>query len=120
MAGDRRARCRDPPARPTRNDQKKSASNKVARAAAAAAAAAVTASTQNDDKDVLLNWGGDDDDEEEDTADEVLEGLEQIDEESAGGVVWWELYCSSPLEKAGQIKKLSTPELKASGMSVCH
>jgi hypothetical protein len=91
--------------------KKKSAASKVARAAAAAAAAAVNATQQDDDK-LLLNWGGEDDEDDEEVADEVLEGLEQIDEESAGGIVWWELYCDSPLEKKGQIRKMSTQELR--------
>jgi hypothetical protein len=92
--------------------KKKTAANKVARAAAAAAAAAVNASQQEDTDKVLLSWGGDDDDDDEEVTDEVLEGLEQVDEESAGGLVWWELYCESPLEKKGQIRKMATQELR--------
>jgi len=92
--------------------KKKTAANKVARAAAAAAAAAVNATQQTENDNVLLNFGDGEDEEEEELADELLEGLEQIDEESAGGLVWWELYCESPLEKKGQIRKMSTQELR--------
>lgn len=92
--------------------RKKTAANKVARAAAAAAAAAVNASQQDDHDKVTLNWGGGDDDDDEEVADEIIEGLEQIDENAAGEILWWELYCTSPLDKSGQIRKLSTPELK--------
>lgn len=88
---------------------KKTAANKVARAAAAAAAAAVNASQQQDD--VQLNWSADDEEDDE-VADELLEGLEQIDVDAAGGIMWWELFCSAPLDKAGQIRKLGTQELK--------
>jgi hypothetical protein len=90
--------------------KKKTAANKVARAAAAAAAAAVNASQA--EETVSLNWGGGDDDDDDEVADEIIEGLEQIDENAAGEILWWELYCTSPLDKSGQIRKLSTAELK--------
>jgi hypothetical protein len=90
--------------------RKKSVGDKVARAAAAAASAAVKASQQDDTNKVLFNWGDEDDDDEQ-VADELLEGLEQIDETGDGSIVW-ELYCDVPLEKAGQIRKMATSELK--------
>ncbi len=90
--------------------RKKGATDKMARAAAAAASAAVKATQQDDTNKVLFNWGDEDDDDEQ-VADELLEGLEQIDETGDGSIVW-ELYCDVPLEKAGQIRKMATSELK--------
>ena len=83
--------------------------DKVAAAAAAAAAAAVKA-TQ--DASVKLNWASDADDDENaaDLTDEMITGLEQIAEDS--GEVVWELYADTPIEKAGQIRKLATSELR--------
>lgn len=97
--------------RPTKVAKRKS--NKVATAAAAAAAAAVRAS-QEDETDTRLNWAAEIDDDEDDAEinDEILQGLAQIDEQAGGEIVWWELYCDSPIDKAGQIRKLSTSEIK--------
>lgn len=85
----------------------------VATAAAAAAAAAVRA-TQDEEDGVKLNWASEEDDDEEaaEVTDEILQGLAQIDEQAGGEIVWWELYCDSPIDKAGQIRKLSTSEIK--------
>jgi hypothetical protein len=85
--------------------------NKLAAAAAAGAAAAIKAS--QDQSALSLTWSADDDedDQQAQVASEILEDLEQIDEEQ-GGDVTWELYCDTPLDKAGQIKKLARSELK--------
>lgn len=83
----------------------------VTKIAAAAAAAAVRA---NEDERTRLSlaWSADDDeDDDEEVADSVLDDLEQIDE-AAGGDITWELYCDTPLEKAGQIRKLARSELR--------
>jgi hypothetical protein len=82
----------------------------VAQAAAAAAAAAVRAQ-QDENSRLTLNWSDDPDEEQERLASDVLEDLEQIDE-AQGGQVAWELYCDTPLEKAGQIRKLARSELR--------
>lgn len=88
--------------------------NTVAQAAAAAATAAVNAAQQADDERVWLfsNDGEPDDDDDDDLHDEIMDGLAQLDESAAGDIVWWELYCDSPLEKAGLVRKMSTAELK--------
>jgi len=86
----------------------------VATAAAAAAAAAVRATQEQEQDRVELQWG--DDDEEDDDAgevnDEIQQALARIDEQAGGEIVWWELYCDSPIDKQGQIRKLSTSETK--------
>lgn len=82
--------------------------DKVERAAAAAAAAAVRASQDNV---VKLAWASDDTDEDgEELREEIIAGLEQIHEEA--GDVSWELYADTPADKAGQIRKLATSELR--------
>lgn len=83
--------------------------NPAAAAAAAAAVAAVNA--VKEDKVWLFSNEDEDDDADETLQQELQAGLEQVDETS-GEVVWWELYCDAPLEKAGMIKKLGTSELK--------
>lgn len=92
---------------------KKKNNSNVAKAAAAAAAAAVNATQQADDDKVWL-WSNDADDDDDDGElnDEIMEGLAQIDEAAAGEITWWELYCDSPLEKAGLVRKMGTSELK--------
>ena len=91
----------------------KTTKDKVAKVAAAAAAAAVKASTSDESGRVLFFSNDEvDDDDDDELADEVMQGLAQIDESAAGDITWWELYCDTPLEKAGQIRKLSTGELK--------
>jgi hypothetical protein len=90
---------------------KKKSASKVASVAAAAAAAAVKASQQ---EAVDLAWASDEDEEDGDDKelrDEIIAGLERIDEE-AGGEIVWELYCDAPIGKKGQIRKLSTHELR--------
>lgn len=87
--------------------------DKVANAAAAAAAAAVRASQAAEDTKLLLNWSADGDDEDDqELTDEILAGLEKIDEAEGAELCWWELYCDSPLASQGQIRKLATPELR--------
>lgn len=83
----------------------------VAKVAAAAAAAAVT---QQANTELSLIWNADDDDDEEvdqQAASDILEDLEQIDE-THGGDITWELYCDTPVDKAGQIGKLARSELR--------
>jgi|SRR5215469_4527133 len=82
----------------------------VEKVASAAAVAAVKA-TQEDKPNLSLNWGDTDDEVDEQAASEILEDLAKIDEES-GGQVSWELYCDSPMDKAGQVRKLSREELR--------
>jgi hypothetical protein len=85
----------------------------VAAAAAAAAAAAVRATHDEEESGVRLKWATDEDDDDDgEVSDEILQGLAQIDEQAGGEIVWWELYCDSPIDKAGQIRKLSTSEIK--------
>lgn len=82
--------------------------DKVAAAAAAAATAAVKASQESS---LRLAWASDDsDDEGEELREEIIAGLEQIHEEA--GDVSWELYADTPADKAGQIRKLATSELR--------
>lgn len=85
--------------------------NDTAAVAAAAAAAAVRAS-QGDQSNVV-NFVLPDDDDEDDGGlrDDVLEDLEKIDESHGGGITW-EVYCDSPLDKSGQIGKLTRSELR--------
>jgi hypothetical protein len=91
---------------------KKKNNNTVAKAAAAAATAAVNAAAQADNDKVWL-WSNEDEEEENsELNDEIMEGLQQIDEAAAGEIVWWELYCDSPLEKQGLVRKMGTAELK--------
>ncbi len=80
--------------------------------AAAAAAAAVRAS-QTDESNVvrLLVPPNDDDDDDGGLSDDILDDLEKIDAEHGGGITW-ELYCDSPLDKSGQIGKLTRSELR--------
>lgn len=86
----------------------------MATAAAAAAAAAVRA-TQEEENGVSLNWASDDEEDHEEheaVSDEISQALEKIDEQAAGELMWWELYCDSPIDRQGQIRKLSTSECK--------
>jgi hypothetical protein len=88
--------------------KKKSA---VESAAAAAAAAAVRATQEH--QDVQLNWANDDEEDDAgEVSDEIQDAIAKIDEEAGGEIVYWELYCDSPIDKQGQIRKLSTSETK--------
>ena len=83
--------------------------SKTAAAAAAAATAAVAAiEKENGSAGVRLSWNDDADDNE--LREEVLAGLQQIDEDAPGEILW-ELYCDLPIDKKGQIRKLTTAEL---------
>lgn len=89
----------------------KGAKDKISRVAAAAAAAAINASDPNRVW-MFSNETDADDDDDAELHDEILQGLAQVDESAIGEITWWELYCDTPLEKAGQIRKLATSELK--------
>jgi hypothetical protein len=85
--------------------------NNTAAVAAAAAAAAVRASQADTSNVVNFVLPGDEEDEDIGLRDDVLEDLEKIDESHGGGITW-EVYCDSPLDKSGQIGKLTRSELR--------
>jgi len=92
--------------------KKKSSTSTVAKAAAAAAAAAVASASTPDDRVLFFSNTDEDEDDDHELNAEVLEGLAQMDESSGGEILWWELYCDSPLDKAGMVRKLTTSEIK--------
>jgi hypothetical protein len=85
--------------------------NNTAAVAAAAAAAAVRAAQADTSNVVNFVLPGEEDDEDIGLRDDVLEDLEKIDESHGGGITW-EVYCDSPLDKSGQIGKLTRSELR--------
>lgn len=84
--------------------------NNTAAVAAAAAAAAVRAS-QGDSNVVNFMLPEDDEDNDVTMTSDILEDLEKIDADH-GGSITWELYCDVPLDKSGQLAKLSRSELR--------